>query len=67
MVEGWRPSITLKAIVVGAMVKLCAFRNRNCPADPGTGKELRQEHMAHTPPGPNVPRSAELASCMSGS
>ena len=51
----------------GAMVKLCEFRNRNCPADPRTGKELRQEHMAHTPPGPNVPRSAELASCRSGS
>ena len=51
----------------GAVVKLCEFRNRNCPANPGTGKESRQGHMAHTLPGPGAPSSAEPASCRSDS
>lgn len=52
---------------VGAVVKLFEFRNRNCQADPGTGKESRQEHMAHILPEPGAPRPPELASCRSDS
>ena len=69
MAEEWPQNTALKAVMAAAdaVVKLCEFRNRNCPANPGTGKESRQGHMAHTLPGPGAPRSAEPASCRSDS